>query len=267
VVVESRTKDLCLLSRISRRSDSHGEWGSERRVRTADGWAHVPRRLSLALVVIATAQVVIYIQTVWRYGAVKAGVAWVPFPITLIALNVSTARVLVTRLGVRPLLILGPLLTELGFVWLSRLSPTGDYWTDLLAPMLVVSIGVGRVCVPLTLMVVSYVDHMEAGAATQSVQRAILFYGLTVGFSTGLTIAGLVALSGFVVALVTTWMPGHRWRVFSSRHDRQLSCDEVLGTSWRRWRSSEASRDPLITPRIHCGAGRTLRPSGPSVAP
>ena len=30
----------------------------------------------------------IYVQTVWGYSAVKAGLAWVPFPIMLIAINV-----------------------------------------------------------------------------------------------------------------------------------------------------------------------------------
>ena len=46
----------------------------------------------------------IYMQTVWGYSAVRAGVAWVPFPIMLIAINIFVARVLVTKVGVRPLL-------------------------------------------------------------------------------------------------------------------------------------------------------------------
>ena len=108
----------------------------------------------------------IYIQTVWGYSPVRAGVAWVPFPIALIALNVFTARVLVTRVGVRPLLMVGPLLAGAGFMLLSRLSPTGDYWTDLLAPMLILAGGMGLMFVPLPLMVVSHVDHSEAGAAS-----------------------------------------------------------------------------------------------------
>lgn len=231
----------------------------------------------------------IYIQTVWGYSPVRAGVSWVPFPVMLIFLNIFTARVLVTRVGVRPLLMAGPLLAGLGFLLLSRLSPTGSYWTDLFVPMMVLAAGMGLMFVPITLMVVSHVDHSEAGAASgmlnigqqvggsiglaaigtiawtsvantvrdgmaaaaaagggaasgaagaaggaagpaAGVPREILFHGLTVGFSTGLVIAGLVALSGFVVALFTTWTPGRRWRFASSRHDRVPSCDEVLGT-------------------------------------
>ncbi|HEX5643507.1 MAG TPA: MFS transporter [Thermoleophilia bacterium] len=228
----------------------------------------------------------IYVQTVWGYSPVRAGLAWVPFPIALIAINVFVARVLVAKVGVRPLLMAGPLFAGAGFMLLSRLSPTGSYWTDLLAPMLVLALGMGLMFVPLTLMVVSHVRHDEAGAASSllnigqqvggsiglaaigtiawtsvsntvrdsmaaaaasgaaqgaggsvagagegaaGVPQAILFHGLTVGFSTGLVIAGVVALSGFVVAVVTTWTPG-RFRLRSARHDREPSCDEVLGT-------------------------------------
>jgi predicted MFS family arabinose efflux permease len=226
----------------------------------------------------------IYIQTVWGYSPVKAGLAWIPFPISLIAINIFVARYLVTRVGVRPLLMAGPLFAGAGFLWLSRLSETGSYWTNLLAPMLLLSVGMGLMFVPLTLMVVSHVRNEEAGAASsllnigqqvggsiglaaigtvawtsvaQSVKdqmaaaaaaggsaassgagaasgaaglpSGVLYQALTVGFSTGLMIAGIVALSGFFVALVATWTPG-RLRLGSALHDREPSCDEVLGT-------------------------------------
>jgi len=226
----------------------------------------------------------IYIQTVWGYSPVKAGLAWIPFPISLIAINIFVARYLVTRVGVRPLLMAGPLFAGAGFLWLSRLSETGSYWTNLLAPMLLLSAGMGLMFVPLTLMVVSHVRNEEAGAASsllnigqqvggsiglaaigtvawtsvaQSVKdqmaaaaaadgsaassgagaaqgaaglpSGVLYQALTVGFSTGLMIAGFVALSGFFVALVATWTPG-RLRLGSALNDREPSCDEVLGT-------------------------------------
>jgi EmrB/QacA subfamily drug resistance transporter len=230
----------------------------------------------------------IYIQTVWGYSPVRAGVSWVPFPIMLIAINIFVARVLVAKVGVRPLLMAGPLFAGAGFMLLSRLSPTGSYWTNLLGPMMLLSVGMGLMFVPITLMIVSHVRHDEAGAASSllnigqqvggsiglaaigtiawtsvahtvrtgmaaaatggaagaagaaggassagpgvaSVPPAILYHGLTVGFSTGLMIAGIVAMSGFLVAVVATWTPGH-FRLRSARHDREPSCDEVLGT-------------------------------------
>jgi hypothetical protein len=71
-----------------------------------------------------------------------------------------------------------------------------------------------------------------AGSAAQgatSLPQAVLFHGLTVGFSTGLVIAGCVAFSGFFVALLATRTPG-RWRLSSARYDVTPPCDEVLGT-------------------------------------
>ena len=58
---------------------------------------------------------------------------------------------------------------------------------------------------------------------------SVLNSALTTGFSTGLLVASGVALSGFAVALVTTWTPG-RFRISSAVHDVEPSCDEALGT-------------------------------------
>jgi hypothetical protein len=221
----------------------------------------------------------IFTQTVWGYSPVRAGLAWVPFPLTIIVMSMLVARVLLTRVGVRPLLLAGPLLAGIGFMWLSRLQVDGAYWPNLLPPMLVVSAGLGLMFVPITLMVVSHVRNDEQGAASgvlnvgqqiggaiglaaigtvawtavaNSVQTQlasgagaaaagaatgaggvpvpVLHQALADGFSTGLMIAGLVALSGFFVAIVATWTPG-RVRLSSAvRRDGRLSCDEALGT-------------------------------------
>ena len=130
----------------------------------------------------------LYIQTVWGYSAIKAGLAWLPFPIALIGVNIIVARVLVTRIGVRPPLLLGPLLAGFGFLWLSRLSETGNYWTTMLAPALVVSVGMGMMFVPLTLMVVSHVKPQETGAAS-----GLLNTGQQIGGAIGLAAIGTIA--------------------------------------------------------------------------
>jgi EmrB/QacA subfamily drug resistance transporter len=142
----------------------------------------------------------LYVQTVWGYTAIKAGLAWLPFPITLIAVNLVVARVLVTRIGVRPPLLVGPLLSGLGFFWLSRLSETGSYWTNMLAPSIVVSVGMGLMFVPLTLMVVSHVPPHEAGAAS-----GVLNTGQQIGGAIGLAAIGTIAWSA-VAHSVTTQM-------------------------------------------------------------
>jgi EmrB/QacA subfamily drug resistance transporter len=130
----------------------------------------------------------IYVQTVYGYSPVRAGLAWVPFPITIILVSTLVARVLVARVGVRPLLLLGPLLAGLGFMWLSRLSADGHYWPNLLPGMLLVSGGMGCMLVPLTLTVVSRVAPQEAGIASSGIN-----IGQQLGGAIGLAAIGTIA--------------------------------------------------------------------------
>ena len=129
----------------------------------------------------------LYVQVVWGYSAVKAGVAWLPFPITMITLNIIVARYLVTKLGVRPLLLAGPLIAGTSFLLLSRISPTGSYWT-VFFPLELLAVGMACLFVPMTLMVVSHVNHEEAGAAS-----SMLNIGQQVGGSIGLAAIGTIA--------------------------------------------------------------------------
>jgi predicted MFS family arabinose efflux permease len=130
----------------------------------------------------------IYIQTVWGYSPVRSGIAWLPFPAVIIVVSLIVARFLLTRFGVRPLLMAGPLLASAGFVWLSRLSEHGHYLTNLLAPMLITSAGLGLMFVPLTLMVVSHVKDEDTGAAS-----GLFNIGQQIGGSIGLAAIGTIA--------------------------------------------------------------------------
>ncbi len=130
----------------------------------------------------------LYVQTVYGYSPLRAGIAWVPFPVTIIIVSALVARVLVSRVGVRPLLMLGPLLSGLGFLWLSRLSAGGHYWPNLLPGMLLVSGGMGCMFVPLTLTVVSRVAPQEAGIASSGIN-----IGQQLGGAIGLAAIGTIA--------------------------------------------------------------------------
>jgi EmrB/QacA subfamily drug resistance transporter len=133
----------------------------------------------------------IYIQTVYHYSAVLTGIAWVPFPITIIIMSALVARVLVQRVGVRPLMMLGPLLAGTGFLLLSQLNANGHYWPNLLPGMLLVSGGMGLMFVPITLTVVSKVAPQEAGVASSGIN-----IGQQVGGAIGLAAIGTIAWSG-----------------------------------------------------------------------
>jgi hypothetical protein len=133
----------------------------------------------------------IYVQTVWGYSPVRAGLAWVPMPATLITVNILVSRVFVAKFGVRPLLLAGPLLTGLGFALLSRLTPHPDYWTHMLVPLLMVGLGFGLMFVPLTLTVVQGVVRHETGVAS-----GLLNTGQQIGGAIGLAAVGTIAWTG-----------------------------------------------------------------------
>jgi EmrB/QacA subfamily drug resistance transporter len=132
--------------------------------------------------------VTVYMQTVWGYSPIRAGVAWVPFPVVVIAVNILVARVLLTRVGVRPLLLAGPLFAGTGFLMLSRLTETSSYWADMFPAVILGAIGMGLLFVPLTLMVVTRVAPHEAGAAS-----GMLNTTQQIGGALGLAAIGTIA--------------------------------------------------------------------------
>ena len=71
-----------------------------------------------------------------------------------------------------------------------------------------------------------------AAASSSLVSRTstkVVDQAFTAGFTTAFRVAAAIVLSGFIVALFTTWT-GH-WRLSSAvRKGRAQPCDEVLGT-------------------------------------
>ena len=140
----------------------------------------------------------IYVQTIWGYSPIKAGLAWLPFPIVIIVVSTLVARVLAVRVGVRPLVLAGPLLASAGFLYLSHLNPHGSYLVNLLPGQLLVSVGMGLLFVPITVMVVSHLRDDEAGAAS-----GLFNVGQQIGGSIGLAAIGTIAWTAVAASVKT----------------------------------------------------------------
>ena len=93
-----------------------------------------------------------------------------------------------SRIGSRPLLIVGPLLVAAGFALLAGLSNAGGYWTAVFPGLAVLAVGAGVAVAPLTDAVLGAVADEYEGAAA-GVNNAVA------------RVAGLlaVALVGFVI--------------------------------------------------------------------
>src|SRR6202034_4194779 len=84
----------------------------------------------------------LYLQNVLGYGALKAGLAFLPMAVSIIVGAQASSRVL-NRVGVRPLLLVGTALAGGGFGWLSQIGATSSYWTHVFGPGCIISLALG----------------------------------------------------------------------------------------------------------------------------
>jgi EmrB/QacA subfamily drug resistance transporter len=137
----------------------------------------------------------IFVQDVWGYSPLKAGLAFLPMVATIMAAS-GIASQLVARIGARPLMITGAAIMSGGMIWLSRITEHSSYAGGLLGPMMLTALGVGLIFVPLSLVSLTKVSNADAGVAS-----SMLNVGQQVGGSIGLAILGTVAWSAVASSL------------------------------------------------------------------
>ena len=131
----------------------------------------------------------LYMQQVLGFDALEAGLAYLPLAIGIIV-SAGIASQLVTRFGVRPVLISGLLLTAVGLLWFSQISVGGSYVGDVLFPSLIAAFGLGFAFVPMTIAAVAGVEPHEAGLASGLINTS-----QQVGGALGLAVLAAIANS------------------------------------------------------------------------
>jgi MFS family permease len=130
----------------------------------------------------------LYLQQVLGYGALKAGLAYLPLAV-LIIVSAGVASQLVTRIGFKPTLIAGMVLVTGGLVWFAQVSaPGGSYLRDVLGPSLIVAVGLGLAYVSVTIGSVTGTTPRDAGLASGLINTS-----QQVGGALGLAILAAVA--------------------------------------------------------------------------
>ncbi|HWE53976.1 MAG TPA: MFS transporter [Acidimicrobiales bacterium] len=129
----------------------------------------------------------LYLQNVLGYGALKAGLAFFPMGVAII-IGAQTAARLIPRLGVRPLLQAGTLLTAVGFLGLSLIGAHSNYWVHVFIPGCIVSFAIGILFTPLASAATSGVHFTEAGLAS-----GVLNTSRQMGGSLGLALLATIA--------------------------------------------------------------------------
>jgi EmrB/QacA subfamily drug resistance transporter len=118
----------------------------------------------------------LYLQQVRGYSPLHAGLAFLPMTLTIVVASTLASRG-VTRVGAKPLLVLGMSLLAIGLLLFTQLSPTGSYLGEILLPSLLTAGGMGLAFVPVTIAAVSGVAPHEAGLASGLVNTSRLFGG------------------------------------------------------------------------------------------
>ncbi len=112
----------------------------------------------------------LYVQEILGYSPLKAGLAFLPVTAGIVV-GAGIAQQLIRRLGVRGVSVIGILLAAAGMAVLTQVPVHGSYAGDLLPGLIPMSIGMGLVFVPITLLGTGGVGREDAGLASGSVQH------------------------------------------------------------------------------------------------
>jgi EmrB/QacA subfamily drug resistance transporter len=107
----------------------------------------------------------LYAQDVLHYSPLQAGFAFLPLSLGIV-IGAGISQAIIPRLGVRNVSVVGLALATAGVLWMTRAPVHGAYVTDLLISFVPMSIGMGLVFVPLTLLATSGVANDDAGLAS-----------------------------------------------------------------------------------------------------
>jgi EmrB/QacA subfamily drug resistance transporter len=107
----------------------------------------------------------LYMQQVLHYSAIQTGVAYIALTLAIITVS-AVAQALVTRVGIRPVLPVGLLMSAAALVLYARLPVDGHYFWDLFPAFLLSGIGLALTFVPLVIGGLTGVRQSDAGVAS-----------------------------------------------------------------------------------------------------
>jgi predicted small integral membrane protein len=107
----------------------------------------------------------LYMQQVLGYSPMRTGVAYLAVAGTAILWS-GVAAQLVTRVGVKPVMVVGMTTLTGGLVSFTQVSAGGSYVVDLLPGFLLIGVGIGFSFVPISIAALAGVEAAEAGLAS-----------------------------------------------------------------------------------------------------
>src|SRR5262245_11063977 len=129
----------------------------------------------------------LYMQNVLGYSQLQAGTAYLPVTAGVV-ISSGIASQLFARLGTRPIIVAGALISAAAVYWLARIPVDGSYLNDLLPGLLIMSFGLGFVFVGVNTAANAGVTADKAGLAAAFVNTSTWLGG-----ALGLAIFSVIA--------------------------------------------------------------------------
>ncbi len=131
----------------------------------------------------------LYIQKVLGYGPLKAGLAFLPFTAGIMV-SAGLASAFAPKVGVRIVSAIGMVVASAGLLLLTQIPVDGSYVANVLPALLLMSLGMGAVFVPLTLVATTGLEDEDQGLAS-----GLFNTSQQVGGALGLAILTTIAAS------------------------------------------------------------------------
>jgi EmrB/QacA subfamily drug resistance transporter len=153
------------------------------------GFSNLTQLMAFAGVLAIFFFLTLYMQNVLGYSPIQTGLAWLPLCFA-VAISAGVASQLLSRVGTRPVIVVGAIIAAAGLYLLSRIPVDGTYLADLLPGTLVLAVGGAAVFVGVTTAANAGVPADKAGLAA-----ALLNASQQLGGALGLAIFTAVATS------------------------------------------------------------------------
>src|SRR5438552_2705898 len=153
------------------------------------GFSNVTQLIAFAGFLAVFFFLTLYMQNVLGYSAIQTGLAYVPLCFA-VAISAGVSAQLLSRVGTRPVIVVGAVVAAGGLYWLSRIPVDGSYLSDLFPGLLLLAVGAGGVFVGVITAANAGVPAEMAGLAA-----ALLNASQQLGGALGLAIFTAVSTS------------------------------------------------------------------------
>ena len=143
-----------------------------------------------------------YLEGTLNYSPLRTGFAFLPMVIAILVSSALASARLLPMVGPRPLVPSGMLLSMLGMILFTRLTPEPDYLGHVLPGLIVAGLGLGMIFAPATASATAGIKEEDAGASSAFVNTV-----QQIGGSVGTALLNTIAVSVTLRAIATVENP------------------------------------------------------------